>query len=381
MPIKQVYESAKAAYPLTTRAVPRIDDSALGFGASYFYFSPVDTYRIYTLYIDFFRGLFTVKNPNYPGKFEIHLVVATRQDAWPSWGVETFVWDGQTGAFLGMRETIRSAGINHLFSGPDGSIWATDIYSFGHLYTCNPVDWTFTEWPIQPSDFGANIGAYADISPGASNIAVDPGHDVLITRLTTNNASQLSVCQLSTGDWLRTINMAGDIQAVFVADPPMAYAVERTGNLTAFNYLTGEVLGVLHTGLVSGDFSWSDIAFSWDPFMRRILYCHNDPDTLPDGDCNTLVKGYYPVPLPVGMTPPIPLVYPQEGKTVPVWNRVYGGAAEGIVGSELTYTVGDASAATVSPSRKSTENNGTVLVQLVGNIAGANSITSEVTVP
>jgi hypothetical protein len=294
--------------------------------------------------------------------------------------VQTMVWNGKTGAFLGMRKNISTFTIDHLFSGPDGSIWATDIYGPGHLYTCNPVDWSFTEWPIPLSAFGANIGAYTYVTPGASNIAVDPGRDVLITRLTTDNASQLSVCQLSTGDWLRTINMAGDIQAVFVADPPMAYAVERTGNLTAFNYATGEVVGVLHTGLVSGDFSWSDIAFSWDPFMRRILYCHKDPDTLPDGDCNTLVKGYYPVPLPVGMTPPIPLRYPQKGKTVPVWNRVYGGASEGIVGQELTYTVLDGSAATVSPSRKATENNGTVLVQLVGTLAGANSISVETSV-
>jgi hypothetical protein len=378
MPIKQVFESAKAVYPLTTRDVPRVGVFPPGGGISYWYGSPVDTLRIYTLYIDFFRGLFTVKNPTYPGEFEIHLVVVTHQDEWPSWGVETFVWNGKTGAFLGMRETIRSFGIDRMFSGPDGSIWATDIYSFGHLYTCNPVDWTFTEWVVPLNDFGANIGASPVVSP---KIAVDPGHDVLITRLTTNNASQLSVCQLSTGDWLRTINMAGDIQAVFVADPPMAYAVEATGNLTAFNYATGEVLGVLHTGLVSGGFTWANLAFSWDPFMRRILYCHRDPDTLPDGDCNTRVKGYYPVPLPVGMTPPIPLRYPQKGKTVPVWNRVYGGAAEGIVGQELTYTLLDDAAATVNPGRKTSENNGTVTVQLAGTLAGANSITCETSVP
>ncbi|MNR56887.1 hypothetical protein D3C85_1775550 [compost metagenome] len=81
------------------------------------------------------------------------------------------------------------------------------------------------------------------------------------------------------------------------------------------------------------------------------------------------------------MTPPIPLRYPQKGKTVPVFNRVYGGAAEGIVGQELTYTVGNDLAATVSPGRKASENNGTVIVQLTGELAGSNSIVSETSVP
>jgi hypothetical protein len=381
MPIKQVFESDVAVYPLTTREVPRtgVYPDGLGGGIAYFYFSPVDTYRIYTMYIDFFRGLFTVKDPNYPGEFEIHLLCAMRQDPWPSWSVQTFVWNGRTGAFKEMRQNITSFTLAFMFSAPDGSIWATSLYNYGFLKV-NSVDWTMTEHPVLFSDLGANIGSTGG-SPGTSAIAIDPGRDVLITRIQGNAASQLSVCRLSNGDWLRTINMAGHIESIFIAEPPMAYAVETSGNLTAFNYETGEVTGVLHTGLVSGGFTWSNTAFTWDPFMRRVLFCYNTPDILPDGDCTTRVKGFYPIPLPVGMTPPIPLQYPQKGKTVPVFNRVYGAAAEGIVGQEVTYTVGDDSAATVSPSRKATENNGTVYVQLAGTIAGANSITSEVTVP
>jgi hypothetical protein len=381
MPIKQVFESAKATYPLTTRDVPRTSLFPPGGGISYFYgLSPtVDAYRIYTMYMGFFRGLFTIKDPTYPGEFEIHLVMVVNQDEWPSWSVQTFVWNGRTGAFKGMRQTVTSFLIGFMFSAPDGSIWATSLYTAA-LMKFNPVTWLSTDHPVLLTDMGANIGS-GGAFPGTSTFAVDPTRDVVITRLHNNTSSQLSVCQLSTGDWLRTINVAGNIEFIFIAEPPMAYAVETTGNLTAFNYETGEVTGVLHTGLVSGGFSWGDTAFTWDPFMRRVLFCHRAPDTLPDGDCNTVIKGFYPVALPVGMTPPIPLRYPQKDKVVPVFNRVYGGAAEGIVGQELTYTLGDEAAATVSPSRKSTENNGTVQVQLAGVLAGANSITSEVTVP
>jgi len=380
MPIKQVFESDVAVYPLTPRDVPRVAVYPPGGGIAYFYFSPVDTYRIYTMYIDFFRGLFTVKDPVYAGEFEIHLVCAMRQDEWPSWSIQTFVWNGRTGAFKGMRQNITAYTISFMFSAPDGSIWGTSLYA-DYLIKFNPVDWSMSNHPVPLSTFGANAGS-AGAFPGTGAIAVDQGADVVITRLRTiNYASQLSICRLSTGDWLRTINMAGNIEFIFIAEPPMAYAVETTGNLTAFNYETGEVVGVLHTGLVSGGFTWADTAFSWDPFMRRVLFCYNTPDTLPDGDCTTLVKGFYPIPLPVGMTPPIPLRYPQKGKTVPVFNRVYGGVAEGIVGQELTYTVGDDSAATVSPSRKASENNGAVYVQLVGTLAGANSISSETSVP
>lgn len=381
MPIKQVFESDVGVYPLTTRAVPRtgVYPDGLGGGISYFYFSPVETYFTCTMYIDFFRGLFTVKDPNYAGEFEIHLVCAMRQDEWPSWSIQTFVWNGRTGAFKGIRQNITAYTISYMISAPDGSIWGTSLYSYG-LLMFNPVTWTFTEHPTLLNELGANIGS-TGAPPGISAFAVDPGLDVVITRIQGNTASQLSVCRLSTGDWLRTINMAGTIQFVFIAEPPMAYAVETNGNLTAFNYETGEVTGVLHTGLVSGGFTWADTAFTWDPFMRRVLFCFNSPDTLPDGICTTKVKGYYPVPLPVGMTPPIPLRYPQKDKTVPVFNRVYGAACEGIVGQELTYTVSDGSAATVSPGRKASENNGTVFVQLTGVLAGANSITSETSVP
>jgi len=378
MPIKQVFESDVAVYPLTTRAVPRTG-LILPDGISYFYPSPVETLFTCTMYIDFFRGLFTIKDPTYPGEFEIHLLCVMRQDAWPSWSVQTLVWDGRTGAYKGMRQNITSFTIAFMFSAPDGTIWATSLYDYG-LLKVDPVTWRTTQHPVLLTDFGANIGSTGAF-PGTGTFAVDPGRDVVITRLHENTSSQLSVCRLSNGDWLRTINVAGNIEFLFIAEPPMAYAVETTGNLTAFNYATGEVLGVLHTGLVSGGFTWANTAFTWDPFMRRVLFCYNSPDTLPDGICTTKVKGYYPVALPVGMTPPIPLRSPQKGKTVPVFNRVYGGAAEGIVGQELTYTVGNDSAATVSPGRKASENNGVVLVQLAGVLAGANSIVSETSVP
>jgi hypothetical protein len=378
MPIKQVFESDLATYPLTTRDVPRTA-LILPDGISYFYTSPVDTYRIYTMYMDFFRGLFTVKDPTYAGEFEIHLLVVMKQDEWPSWSVQTFVWNGRTGAFKGMRQNITSYTLSYMFSAPDGSIWATSLYEYGFLRV-DPVTWLTTLYPVLLTDLGANIGSTGG-SPGTSAIAIDPVRDVVITRIQGNTASQISVCQLSTGDWLRTINMAGTIKSIFIAEPPMAYAVEEKGNMTAFNYETGEVTGVLHTGLLGGGATWADTAFSWDPFMRRILFCYNTPDTLPDGDCNTRVKGYYPIPLPVGLTPPIPLLYPQKGKTVPVLNRVYGATAEGIIGQEVTYIVGDDSAATVSPSRQSSGSNGIVMVQLVGTLAGANSLTSETTVP
>lgn len=378
MPIKQVFESDVAVYPLTTRDVPRTG-LILPDGISYFYSNPVETYFTCTMYLDFFRGLFTVKDPDYPGEFEIHLLAVMRQDAWPSWSVQTLVWDGRSGAYKGMRQNSSSFLIAYMFSAPDGSIWATSLYSPA-LMMVDPVTWLTTNHPTLIADLGANIGSGGGFN-GTSTLALDPTRDVVITRLHNNTSSQLSVCRLSNGDWLRTINVAGHIEFLFIAEPPMAYAVETSGNLTAFNYETGEVTGVLHTGLVSGGHSWSDTAFTWDPFMRRVMFCHNDPDTLPDGICTTKVKGYYPVALPVGMTPPIPLRYPQKGKTVPVFNRVYGGAAEGIVGQELTYTVGNDSAATVSPGRKASENNGTVKVQLAGVLAGANSIVSETSVP
>jgi hypothetical protein len=376
MPIKKVFQSETPVYPPATIPVPRdAEHSGGGFGFHYFYADPVNRLRIYDDYYWAFRGLFTMKSPTYPGEYEIHLVSVMSQDPWPSWAVITSVWDGKTGAFLGRRATITSFQISKVWAAPDGSIWSNSLYTT-HLLRYDPVTWLATEHPV--ATYGSNIGA---VGYGWNVFATDPVKDLLIMVLSSNDNSQLSVCRLSTGDWLRNVNVAGRVEWAFLANAGTAYAVSDNGILTAFNYETGEVQGVLDTGFVSGGFDWGVTAFTWDPFMRRVLYCHNPGDTLPDGDCNVNVKGYYPVALPVGMTPPIPLKHPRKGRTVPVFNRVYGAASEGIVGQELTYTVGNDSAATVSPGRKASENNGTVQVQLAGVLAGANSIVSETSVP
>ena len=378
MPLKQVSQTAPVIYTLTDRDVPRVGALPPGGGISYFWFSAVDTNRIYTYYHDFFRGLFCLKDPNYPGDFQIMLALATKEDEWPSWDVIREVWDGRTGAYLGRDERSVNLGTFHMFSAPDGSIWSTDFSL--NLNRIDPVTWLAEPWPINLLEFGNNIGSsYGGMS--ALRIAVDPQRDVALIRLSHNAGHQLSVCRLSTGDWIRDINICGTVEYVFIATPPLAYAVDALGVLTAFNYDTGVANGALHTGLVSGSFDWSRTAFTWDPFTRRILYGHNPGDTLPEGHCNTKVTGYYPLALPVGMTPPIPLKYPQKGKTVAVWSRVYGGTSEGIAGQELTYTVGTGSTATIAPARKATESNGTVTVQLTSTDAGANSVTTQTTVP
>lgn len=378
MPIKKVFETEKAVYRLDPGPVPRpggwVPDQG---GYHYFWFNPIDNYRIYEEYFWYFRGLFTIKNPNYPGEFEIHLVSVMETDNYPSWSVVTAVWDGKTGKFLGMRPGVATYTTRQMFSDPNGTVWSVSHFNYA-LVKNDLVNGTQTEHYVPWTAFGANIGAFVNLGV-TSPLAVDPAKDLLICRLSTDDARQLSVCRFSTGDFLYQLNLVGAVKATFIADPPIAYAVEETGSLTAYDYVTGEVKGVLHTGLAAGIWSYSDTAFTWDPFMRRVLYCHNPGDTLPDGDCNTTVQGFFPVPLPTGVTPPIPLRAPQKGKTVPVFSRAYGGVGEGIAGQDLTYTL--EGAGTVSPGRKATENNGTAVVQLTSTAAGPGSITSQTTVP
>jgi len=383
MPIKKVLTTEKATYRLSPWPVPRTGLWPPGEPIHYFYASPIDTYRIYGEYVASVRGMATIKSPVYPGEFEIWLYTMTTTDDWPSWNTVLMIFNGKTGAFIGtegnstVMSNARKSGVSNytvrdIFTAPDGSIWGNRNNNW--LVKLNTQTGTFEE-QLSLFDIGGNIGTIW----GLSAIAVDQQAGILITRLGSDAAHQISVCDLATGDFIRRINICGRARSVFIADQQVAYTAAEDGTLTAFNYLTGQVYGALHTGLAYSNFT--NVAYSWDPYMRRILVCPQVPDTLPDGDCNLQVHGYYPIPLPVGMTPPIPLRYPQKGKTVQVWNRVYGGASEGIAGQELTYTVGNDSAATVSPGRKASENNGVVLVQLAGVLAGANSIVSETSVP
>lgn len=379
MPIKKVLTSEKAVYRLRGT----LGASSFG-GISYFSYDPVDTLRIYDEYANWVRGMATVKHPQYPGEFEIWLYLMMKTDNWPSWSTAIAVFNGKTGAFVGFDggggnlEPHRLSGVGYytvrdIFTALDGSIWGNRNNNY--LVKLNRETGAFED-VLSLFVVGSNVGA---IWSSGNPLAVDPQQGIIITQITADNGYSVSVCSLATGDFIRRINLSGNMRGLTIADQRIAYAIASDGTLTAFNYITGQVYGALHTGLSGTVFN--HLAFSWDPFLRRLLYCPQVADTLPDGDCNLQVHGYYPIALPVGMTPPIPLQYPQKGKTVQVWNRVYGGASEGIAGQELTYTLGTGEAATVTPSRKATENNGTTTVHLTGVLAGANSITSETSVP
>lgn len=375
MPIKKVYTSDKVVYRETIEVT--------GFPSAR-YFNETEQLRLYEEYISSITGLSAVRDPDNVTAIKIHLRCNRRIDPWPSWGTGVCQFDGVTGAFDGWVEGWGGAGgaggggigghitVSEIVTDAQGNIWGWDRNLI--FKKLNPLTNIWEDTGKWYNFFGANIGSFRGSS---SPYVIDLVADRYVTRLGADSANSLSICEYSTGDFLYRVYVCGRVDGLFAADNRRAYAVADDGVMTVFDYVTGQVLGAFDSGISdAGNEAWS-----WDPIYRRILHCPKVPDTLPDGHCNIRVYGYYPVPLAVGMTPPIPLKTPRKGVTVPVYCRVYGGAGEGIPGQEVSFSVTTSPDASVAPNRRSTAENGVVKTFLTGVLAGANGITAETEVP
>lgn len=346
MPIKKVFTSEKVVYR------PEINER-----------------------IQWLNGMSVVRNPDNSTELKIHLHVVTQWSTFPGWGVGVYQFSALTGAFESFRTDVNiSLLVKQIVTDFSGAIWGwSQNLNFVKL---NPQTATWDSTGKGFNFFGANVGtSRVSGSPYMINLL----EDRFVTRLGADSAYSVSICEYSSGDFLYRVNVCGRPVALFAVDASRAYAIADDGTVTVFNFVTGEVQGAFHSGIEQ---NIGNQAWTWDPQLRRILHCPYVADTFTtEYVCNVLINGYYPVPLALGMTPPIPLNPPREGVTVPVYCRVYGGAGEGIPGQEVTFTVTDTLGASVAPNRRNTAENGVVKTFLTGALAGANGITAETEVP
>lgn len=329
--------------------------------------------RLWDEYIWQACGLTVIENPESPTDYEIVLFCLNHERSSGVAQGANYVamrWSGLSGKFLGHNANV-PLGLSEVTVGAKGTARATIrwIVPSSAVYKFDPFDYSWTQVHAP--------GYYEGSSYLSAVPCVDEDADLalMIHGNALHNDREIGVYRESTGEFLYKIPVNGVAEAVFIADDRRAYSVAVDGTLTLFNFVTREVLGVLHIGLSEYPRVWA-----WDRVAKRILCFERTPDIMPTGECTCRVSGYYPVALPHGMAGPIPLQVPRVGRRVQFVTKVYGAAGEGVPGAVVNYSLQTPAGATLSPAQHTTDLQGNSRTFVTGVLAGDNQLTATVEV-
>jgi hypothetical protein len=312
--------------------------------------------RIYAEELYFEFGLFCNRETTATSESTITLAATTSRIYWPGYGYMLWTFDGITGAFIS-RETIGgdiTSGVLYITSltqSFDGNIWAA--YNIGEIREFAPGSFdllqTFTD-----DHFGRN---------GCSLPLADKARDIVIMPVVSGHA--ITVYTLSTGAAVRTIALSGTPIQICAEDDRRVYVLCDNYSLHLVDYTTGDVIGSCRCPIPP---SATFVVLAWDRILRRLLVFARVPDAV-DGACESVVRGYYPVPVPTYLTAPIPLKPPRKGRTIPVLLRTVGDIGEPLAGAQVTVeATGDA---TIVRAPRGTDSNGETVFELLCSSAGS----------
>lgn len=251
----------------------------------------------------------------------IRVAVLTNQVAWPGWGAWVYSFESETGRCLGRAASPFAVTDREVVRAADGTLFVRDYTDT--IRTLNPLTLARegASWPA--SWWGGAVSVTA--------FMMDPGRDLAVLRTSLEANDQVAVRTISTGALVRRCFVAGQVFGIFPEDGSRCYVLAGNGVLTLLDFTTGEVLGVSREPIAPGALTFRA---AWDPLRRRLMTCDRTPDAQ-DGACTTRVRGYLPVPVPVGITTPVPLSAPRKGATVQILTRLYGDAGEPVGGGRI----------------------------------------------
>ena len=354
---EQIFESEAPRYFLPSERTGIPD--GIGLDALY---NPylVTPPRVYGESISGFTTVFTAKERTPYSDFAIYVVAVTDSIYWPSYGFVRWRFDGITGQYLD-RSDVLTGGLTDLeiWQSRDGSLWR--VSNAGEVFEVDPLNFEEIDGTRQTV---AKYGAGSLDLP-----LVDRSQDLIVMRTGALNFNQIGVYDFTSGALVRTITLSGQAEAIFPEDERRCYVRCTNGVLNLVNYSTGAVLSALRTPEVEA--GALHYFFAWDRFLRRLLVAvHRDDDT--DGACLSTVLGYHPVPLPVGMTQPVPLKAPRANRRTPFLVRVYGDAGEGLPGVKVTPVPQAAEPVGMPPF---TDRDGEAVLNLLPAAAGSDTLT------
>lgn len=354
--LPKVYESSpvayraysaneQAVYNLYLREAPRIYDEAVA--------------RV--------LALWAIRERTLHSEVKVAALLSMDVVFWPGWQAVVVYWDGGSGDVIADRKVLNTArsgsrlGLttSSVAVGRLGELWFTWAGTEIRSFSLPEFEWTGVSYRFD--DFDPLI-----LEPWA----IDAVEDLLVCGGT---GYDLNVYALSTGTQVRVIPLGSRVRDLFLEDTHRLYAVTRDGLLILVDYVRGEVLSVTRLQLID-EHATLKKKFAWEPFTRRILTLEPAADA-EDGASTTKVRGYVMRPQPVGLTPPLPLRAPRQGRHVPAVSRLYGDAGEPIAYRTVEAAIdGDASLLTTAVS---TDARGYARLGVMCDDAGEATITVE----
>lgn len=357
----QLFETEPPTYflPSERNGIP----SGTGLGSLY---NPylVTPPRIYGESFISCRGLFVKKERTPYSDFTIYVHGITDSIYWPSYGFVTWRFDGITGAYLDRREEMIGGLYSYQITQTrDGALWQSSI--LGDIYEIDPLDFSAIAGTEQdPTHFGLS----------ELNIPlVDRPQDLIIVRASSVNG--IAVYEFTSGALVRTIETSGQPAQIFPEDNHRCYVLCTNRMLNLVDYVAGEILSTLRSPQAIEN-TGQGYALAWDPYLRRILvWTQRDDDT--DGACLSTLSGYYPIPLAVTLSAPVPIRAPRAGRTTPFLTRVVGDAGEAIPGVKVTPTTGTSAIVGAPPFA---DRDGEAIVSLLPDAEGTDTLILTATV-
>jgi hypothetical protein len=367
--------------PVAYRAV---DDPSLGSGPATtdLYYSYPGSFA-YGEVFHSFAGLLVNRETTPTSSFTIILAMNVRSIYDVFHGV-TQKFDGVTGAPMGVIPAILNDTpgfiVNEIVQSVGGSTFATTGSYIFEVNPTTPVPPPFGEWT--PSSF---FEIPSDQSfHGISSPMVDRANDLIVMSATPADVDgrYILVNRLSTGALIRRIWVSGSVTQIIQEDDRRCFVICSNGAIDVVDYTTGQILGVTRApGAQSGSAILGTTFFAWVTSLRRLIAFNfldagrafnGGPPYNVDGSSPNTLTGFYPVPIAVSLTKPIPLKPLRKDRNVQVLCRVVGDAAEAIPSIRVTATT-DGEGVLV-PSSQTTDSDGYALILVKGNNEGSTNL-------
>lgn len=256
---------------------------------------------------------------------------------WPSWDVALFLSDA-AGAVT--RVPVEDGFMFYAWTRTISASWQGVLYRTDVTGAMQPVTMIVTQQAdgslLATYSTGDSVEASHFGVVGISWPIVDQDRDLVV--LVDYSQAYINVHTLSTGALIRQINMSGTVASIAAADTGQVYVLCTNDRLNVVDIDAGRIVG---TSLCPRTPGATDVVLGWHGQYRRLLLAEETPPAS-DGASTIRVRGYYPVPIAVDLTKPIPLIPPRVNRSVPVAVRVIGDVGEPIaacvVEGEITET-------------------------------------------
>jgi len=368
---RQVYESEPLPY---MTAAQLGTDSYAGI-LSYATYKLKTNPTLYAEELRTIKGICVVRDRIATSDTVIRVIAETNTIVAP--GPRNYSFDGTSGKSLNDPVTNRTTipfldgiSIVDVITDADGGAWGTTFFSYG-------MSW----WPMNPRtqvldrSAGTRVDASTYGKTSLNVFTIDKKHNLLLAKDT--ESSYIELFNFTTGKLLDILYTSGIPEQIIPEDAGRAFVYCKNNMLNLIDYVNRRILSTFKAPLprfVSSDgYQDGSQHYAYDRFFRRLLSIQKLPNDPIDGSCTSRVKGWYPVPLPVRLTKPIPLLPPREGRNVPCLTRLIGDAGEPVGG---VHVQGVMNGVTASVSPGVSDNNGYAILHTKATASGVATLTT-----